>query len=283
MSYILDALKKSEKQRQRGTVPGVLTVQDVAVPEPGRRLLWPYVLFGTVLLGAGVLAWWSLYLHSVTPARVEQAGIQKQYDRAKTSAPQVALNKEERLPINNPAASNPPGRNAGASRPDAADGKSAVRSRGPMDSLPNRASKSAREAAHTAIMNEKTDTQNKGGSEKTSPAEPLVRHNSPAPAPGQADASQSAPAPKPVEAVIPPPENRIYNLTELPPVVSQGLPQFAISTHIYSVDPASRLTRINGQTLREGQDLAAGLKLIEITSDGVIMRYKDYRFRISLR
>ncbi len=283
MSYILDALKKSEKQRQRGTVPGVLTVQDVAVPEPGKRPLWPYVLFGTVLLGAGVLAWWSLYLHSANPARVEQAVIQKQYDQAKTSVPQIALNKEEKLPVNNPSASNPVGRNAGASRPDAADGKSAIRSRGAVDTLPNQTGKSTREAAHTAMMDERTDTQNKGRSEKTSPTEPVVRLNSPAPAPSQADASQPAPVPKPVEAVIPPPENKIYNLTELPPVVSQGLPQLAISTHIYSVDPASRLTRINGQTLREGQDLAAGLKLVEITSDGVIMRYKDYRFRVGLR
>jgi len=33
MSYILDALRKSEKERQQGTVPDFMTVQDAMVQE----------------------------------------------------------------------------------------------------------------------------------------------------------------------------------------------------------------------------------------------------------
>jgi hypothetical protein len=42
------------------------------------------------------------------------------------------------------------------------------------------------------------------------------------------------------------------------------------------------MVKINGQAMREGQDLIAGLKLEEITQNGVIFSYQNYRFRIGL-
>ncbi len=282
MSYILDALKKSEKQRQRGNVPGVTTVQDVAVPEAGKRPFLRYILFWVVVLGAGLLVWWSLSSHSVKPSRVEQVAVHKQFSQTATPAPEVAPTEVKTPPVNNPPASNTSGRDAGASRLNTADQKYGVRSKGAAAGLTNQVVKSTQEAV-SAPTGEKKETQSKGEAEKTLPAEPVLRQSNPVPAPNPAPAVQSAPASSPVEAVIPPPENKIYNLTELPSVVSQGLPQFAVSTHIYSVDPSSRLTRINGQALREGQELSPGLKLEEITSDGVVMRYRNYRFRIALR
>lgn len=58
MSYILEALKKSDQERQRGQMPGLQTVQaPVARPQAGRRV-WPYVLAAALLLNAAVLAWW---------------------------------------------------------------------------------------------------------------------------------------------------------------------------------------------------------------------------------
>ena len=44
MSYILDALKKSEKERQRGALPDMLTVQDIVAEKPAKRLSWVYLL-----------------------------------------------------------------------------------------------------------------------------------------------------------------------------------------------------------------------------------------------
>jgi hypothetical protein len=56
MSYILDALKKSEKEHQQGTVPDLMTVQDVMVQEPTKRPLLPYLLLVALLLNAALLA-----------------------------------------------------------------------------------------------------------------------------------------------------------------------------------------------------------------------------------
>lgn len=58
MSYILDALKKSDQERQRGTVPGMHSLQTTI--SPGRKLFsnWPILLAMMLLIGAGYLAWW---------------------------------------------------------------------------------------------------------------------------------------------------------------------------------------------------------------------------------
>ncbi|MEA3547068.1 MAG: general secretion pathway protein GspB [Thermodesulfobacteriota bacterium] len=56
MSYILDALKKSDQKRQRGQVPDLNTVQVELPPEDKKKALWPYILIGILLLNAIILA-----------------------------------------------------------------------------------------------------------------------------------------------------------------------------------------------------------------------------------
>ncbi|MGD0282230.1 MAG: hypothetical protein ABSB95_07705, partial [Dissulfurispiraceae bacterium] len=55
MSYILDALKKSEQKRRQGAVPDLLTVHDRPASETGKRVWWPYLLSGALLLGAAMV------------------------------------------------------------------------------------------------------------------------------------------------------------------------------------------------------------------------------------
>ena len=64
MSYILEALKKSEKERQRGTVPDLLSSQDAILQKPQKRLLWPYLILIALLLNSGLLGLWLIHLQS---------------------------------------------------------------------------------------------------------------------------------------------------------------------------------------------------------------------------
>jgi len=57
MSFILEALKKSDKKRQEGTVPRLETVHRFASPVGGRRSKWVWLLFLVLLLNAGVFLW----------------------------------------------------------------------------------------------------------------------------------------------------------------------------------------------------------------------------------
>ncbi len=58
MSYILDALKKSEKSRRHATLTEMLAVQDTGAPEPKRRIFFTYLVLAALLVNAGLFVWW---------------------------------------------------------------------------------------------------------------------------------------------------------------------------------------------------------------------------------
>jgi general secretion pathway protein B len=58
MSFILDALKKSEAERRRGEVPRLQN--EPFSPPPRRRPLWPLLLTLALVLNGAALGWWLL-------------------------------------------------------------------------------------------------------------------------------------------------------------------------------------------------------------------------------
>jgi general secretion pathway protein B len=93
MSYILDALKKSEEERQRGEIPGLQTVQTNPVSKPHRRSYWPYVLMTALLLNAGFVLWW------LRPWQSDKA------PHAVPAAPPAELAQKAERPAETPASS----------------------------------------------------------------------------------------------------------------------------------------------------------------------------------
>lgn len=53
----------------------------------------------------------------------------------------------------------------------------------------------------------------------------------------------------------------------------------AVAMHAYSMQPRDRLVSVDNRLLREGDYLAADLKLEQIIPDGMIFAYRGYRFR----
>jgi general secretion pathway protein B len=58
MSYILEALKKLEQRREEEEPPALFMFSRGIRPERKKRLLWPYLLTGVLLLNAVVMIWW---------------------------------------------------------------------------------------------------------------------------------------------------------------------------------------------------------------------------------
>ena len=58
MSYILDALRKLEQDRQHAEPLTFLTFQGQASKKRKRHRLWPYLLVVVLMLNAGVIFWW---------------------------------------------------------------------------------------------------------------------------------------------------------------------------------------------------------------------------------
>jgi general secretion pathway protein B len=116
------------------------------------------------------------------------------------------------------------------------------------------------------------------------PVSPVVRKEAPnisrtehAPAARSASPEPQVRSEKPATT-----DGRVLDLKQLPPAIRSGLPDFKISAHYYTPEPQSRFTKINEQTLREGQALAPDLKLEEITPDGVVLSHKGYRFHVGI-
>ena len=67
-------------------------------------------------------------------------------------------------------------------------------------------------------------------------------------------------------------------ISKLPRDIQRQIPDLAISSHLYSDD--FRLVNINGRMMREGEYIDTELKLEEITEDGVIINFQNYRMTL---
>ena len=236
MSYILDALKKSDKERKRGSVPDIMTVQDIQMPGTKKRPLWILLILVVLLLNAVVLIWVSPWkskkLQTVSdPASDKQIVAKSQLADSKISSDKKnALQQSKKV-------------NAGN------DVRKEIKEK----------PKAMPETKITHEASSITPPKKDEAGDTTSEAKPDDNH---------------LPLPLP---------NKIYHISELPQSLQQKLPAFAISTFLYSGDPGSRSVRINGQMMREGQYLSAGLKLEEIMQNGMIFSYQNYRFQVGLK
>jgi general secretion pathway protein B len=274
MSYILDALKKSEKERQRGSVPDLLTPEDAFAGQTKKSRLLPYLILGVFVLNAGLLAGWLLG-NTKKPQIVSQSVAPRQ---VQAKAPEPA--KET------------PG--AGASAPTPSPGPVKIGNplvlpsgKGPAPGPVTPVKKQTPVQSQTVQRDQSriTGAGQKRGFENSPPATvaPKESRELLPSAPQQTAVSPAPVKSQPVTHNETPIKNKIYSLKELPVSLQQNLPDFSISTHLYSGDATSRMVRINGQMLREGEHLSAGVKLEEITPDGVIFSFENYRFRVGLK
>lgn len=100
MSYILDALRKSERQRQVGEVPRVHTVQESYSAEPARRNPWILVAVLAILANIGVGGWlWWQHQQSTDGVAPDTSNtpVSAQQPSAASSAPAAAPNPSPAL------------------------------------------------------------------------------------------------------------------------------------------------------------------------------------------
>jgi len=129
----------------------------------------------------------------------------------------------------------------------------------------------------------------------TSPAPPSAAGANPAtvsPAPSavaKANPSPPPPAPSPAAvAIASPPSSSLSPpapspaaagaTAELPPVLQQELPALLVAGFIRD-ENSSSLVIVNDRLVREGDEVAPGVKLEKIVNDSLIFSYKGYRFK----
>jgi general secretion pathway protein B len=58
-------------------------------------------------------------------------------------------------------------------------------------------------------------------------------------------------------------------------------PQLVISGGVYSANPLQRRLIVNGQVVKEGADLGAGVVLEQITPDGVVLAFRGSHYKLT--
>jgi general secretion pathway protein B len=235
MSYILDALRKSDQQRHRGVPPTLLAPQAADVG-PARRVTAFHGLLAVILIGAGVV------IGALRPWQAEQPAL----------APGSSNNVVEPGPRASPAPASVAKKSAQnqdvRARKTAAATRSATPPKAAKPKVKAKAPRTPRKAAAKAPKEAAT---------------PVTRTPD-----GAGDTAQA---------------QNVMTIADLPLSVRQDIPKMSISVHAYGREPAKRLVGINDRMLREGDTVAPGLVLEQITLDGMIMRFKGYRFRRGVR
>ena len=234
MSYILEALKKSDQQRQRGVTP-TLPAAPITVAAPKRLLLMYYGALTVVLLGIGITIGWLRPWQAEHPA-----------------------------PAAVPIAAKPPVPAPQQTAPV------------PLAAPPEMVKKAAQELPAPVPL----------PSAQAAFVVEAIKPDIPASAATPVVAAAPAPQVAPESTAIPvgvAQEQEAIAKTELPPAIQQEIPPLTIQLHAYANHPGERLVSINFKMLREGESLMPGLRLEQITPDGVIFGYKGYRFRQGAR
>jgi hypothetical protein len=266
MSYILDALRKSEQQRQHGVTPSLSTALISSDVEKQPAFLL-YGMVATLLICAGMLIGW------IHPWQQDKAGVMTKLIPPRpheSKPPQTMPTLQPLLPeselARKPEQALPVQKSASSMESLIASGANRLQLEAPIKpATPARRAQPI--ASSTTLPNE---------------AATRIVHEAATPMVEKAvqPALENPVSNGPTKSAQ---EQEIVEMAELPLTLQQEIPMMSISVHAYSGTPEKRLVRINDHLLHEGESLTPDLRLEQITPDGMIFSYKKYLFRHGLK
>ena len=285
MSYILDALKKAESERERGLVPG-LHAQPLSSSRPagsGRVASKPFLwVLSAASLSVLVMAavWWRSQAASPPPTTVVAMQLPTPASPVRPLPAIAAVNPARVVAASPTAPTAPAAALATAAEPalTAAPKQGSVMAPAQITPLPAT-------ALSTNPPPPKPSPAKKPEQKpaRLDPIEPVTPVQAPA---GPAFNAQTAvfPAIKtaPENIVFPPATAQsrepVNKLSELPADVRLAMPKLVITGSTYSDTPAYRMLIINGQVFHEGEKIAADMLLQQIRPNIAVLEYKGQRY-----
>ena len=277
MSILLDALRKSEKNRHSHEVPTIHTDdQTGSVSEPLQTV--PLVLLlVAALFTSGWFVWHQYqppvgsYQPPVTLAADKISAVSKPVEAEKTDVQAVPSNPPPGLP-SNPSAQT-------STMQAATVQASAGQKRTPVESY------------QPAVSNNSLPKTGKPGpatgDQKTAATGTTVDSQPGSKLPTSAGLAESTPKTGVTDKQagvaakqFHPGEPAPISYWELPDAVRSDVPEIKFSVLVYATDPADRFVLINGQRLGQGDSIQPGLEVREIRRDGVVFSYRLYQFLV---
>jgi len=247
MSFILDALKKSETDRQRQSGPSLF---EVKVAPPRRRLpIWAVAIAVLLAINAIVVSWMLLRRAPAPAAGPAPSPASAPGAAASASAAPVTAT---RAPAAAPSATvAPPAAAPLASAPSPGSGTAATRSGA---------------SAATAALPPATTAGAAPPVPDQAAASGTPSDYAPAVEPGAQDAGGTSTA---ASGDLP-----LYQQV----VTSDGLPPLHLDLHVFAKSPQDRFVMINMHRLGEGGSLPNGVHVDAIRPDGAVLSYHGTRF-----
>jgi general secretion pathway protein B len=231
MSLILEALRRSEAERQLGHAPDVLTPMPVLRASPRVRY-WPWwTALAVVLAGLALWGMWGMWRYMQQRSVVATPVIT-------TKAPGAPRIPVDALP------------NAASEvRPSIATTTTALTaSRQPPSAIPPASTINTAPAKTVAASAQSTTS-----AEAIAPSTPI-----PAPAPIASEAPPAA-----AEALL--------SIADLSPGERAGLPTLKVSMHVYADQPGDRFMIVDGARVGEGARIGDRIVLVQIRRDGGVL------------
>jgi len=260
MSFILDALRKSEHARQRETGPGLAEIP--VAPSRPKKNLWATA--AVALLLVNLLAVGVLLLRRAQQDEAPVAAVTTAPTSAGTAAAPVAQP---------PTAAPVPGPVTQGAAPPRAAPADAAGGRNPLaDEVGAGSAEPSLQAAAAAVPDGPPAVTRQGstrpGSVVYAPA--LEAEDPPYEAPARAVQPSQAPA---TTAPAMPGADEV--------IARGGVPPLHLDLHVYASQPQQRFVFVNSRKYREGDTLTEGPVVEEITPDGAILNFRGSRFRLS--
>lgn len=278
MSYVLDALKRSEQDRHQGKLPNFSESTGLMHTSKPKRALWPYVLIVVLVLNALVF----LYIH--LSGRQASDGQSKASDTLKTEASLVASKPAAQATIPTVEYAEPKPKPKPKPKAQGIDwaqkereAKQLIQQR--LQTQPSSATANTRDQlqasapeSSVAVASEPEIIRPKkvpAGGALPFPA-PVVLDNTPT------DVGQNM---APTEVSTQSPYASVSYLSELPTSQQPRVPALRFNSHIYSTEPSARRVMINNIYLREGQSLN-GIEVLEIGEMDIVFSKDGQQFKL---
>lgn len=293
MSYILDALKKSEQERSRGAVPDIQTVHQPGAVVSHRSSSRPVVfLIVLVVIIAGLGYWifgknqfpWggkfqefqddkNISSSPSSESNLAQGAVSnsvvKNSDEIATAETLSQVELAQRLTT---LQENAEQDNAEQDKAEHKDSIQQTQKTAAVQKKPSATNAGTQKGEKVAHTKPKTSRPNVVFSE-----EPLTATNGAWQGNSQLDKSQQSTQSDSSGAED---TDVIYDIAELPEDIKRNLPSISFAGHVYSSNKSQRSVMLNGKKMREGEEVAKGLMLDKITMDGVVFRSQGYRFKL---
>jgi general secretion pathway protein B len=265
VSYILDALKKAESERERGVVPGLNTAQNnhsTYIHYASDAKPWRILALVLCVLLVAVAALWAWRQSAVGPS----TGLNAPPPAATTpplapggpiaTAPALQSRVPEPLP------------QIEAKAPARAEQKPGLPVRAAVPE-PVVAIASPQQPATSAVAHVQAKV-----------APPPASSTLPAALPVTAVKVEAPNKPTPMAAPIRSASGGVPALNELPDALKSQIPPLVISGAVYSEAPPEWTLIINDQLMGKGSQVTPDLRLEEISASSAVFNFKGQRFRM---